>query len=279
MLNQTFCHIPGIGPKSEQKLWDQGYTSWASITDESLGKMSPKRRATIQAYIDESEEMLALDDGYYFGELLPNNQTWRMFPHFAHSAAYLDIETTGLDSDIDYITTIAVCDGKDSYTFVRGENLSEFGDLIADFELLVTYNGKTFDLPFLRKQLRTPLEHAHIDLRYVLASLGETGGLKACEKRLGLDREDLADIDGYFAVLLWRDYERNGNAKALETLLAYNVADVVNLAAIMPMAYNMKLKETPFHETNQIPLVDPPSIPFEADMETIQRLRPQAAYW
>ena len=33
---------------------------------------------------------------------------WRMFPDFSEHAAYLDIETTGLDHTHDTITTIAL---------------------------------------------------------------------------------------------------------------------------------------------------------------------------
>jgi uncharacterized protein YprB with RNaseH-like and TPR domain len=196
-----------------------------------------------------------------------------MFPDFENWVAYLDIETTGLSGDSDYITTIALYDGLNIYHYVRGDNLEDFADRIASYKLIVTFNGKTFDVPFLRKHLGLPMPHAHIDLRYVLASLGQTGGLKACEKRLGLDREDLADVDGFFAVLLWRDYMQNGNRKSLDTLLAYNIADVVNLAVIMPMAYNMKIQDTPFSGSHKLPLVAAPDIPFQADRETINRIK------
>jgi uncharacterized protein YprB with RNaseH-like and TPR domain len=50
------------------------------------------------------------------------------------------------------------------------------------------YNGKTFDVPFIEKYFGIRMNHAHIDLRYVLKSLGYAGGLKRCEKALGLDR-------------------------------------------------------------------------------------------
>jgi uncharacterized protein YprB with RNaseH-like and TPR domain len=50
-------------------------------------------------------------------------------------------------------------------------------------------------------------------------SLGFKGGLKGCERQLGLDRGDLKDIDGFFAVLLWGEYQRTGDQKALDTLL------------------------------------------------------------
>lgn len=45
------------------------------------------------------------------------------------------------------------------------------------------------------------MPHAHIDLRYVLASLGYRGGLKGCERQLGLDRQELQDVDGFFSLI------------------------------------------------------------------------------
>jgi len=120
------------------------------------------------------------------------------------------------------------------------------------------------------------MHHVHIDLRYLLKSLGYAGGLKGCERQLGLDRKELSGMDGYFAVLLWDDFIRQGNAKALETLLAYNVQDTVNLEILMVMAYNMKLQDTPFATTYQLPLPEPPEIPFRADLRTVERIKSQA---
>ena len=119
------------------------------------------------------------------------------------------------------------------------------------------------------------MNHAHIDLRYLLRTLGYAGGLKACEKQLGLDREELSGVDGYCAVLLWNDFIRQRNVKALETLLAYNVQDVVNLETLMVIAYNMKLKNTPFAETHELHLPESPQIPFHSDPNTIERIRTQ----
>ena len=117
------------------------------------------------------------------------------------------------------------------------------------------------------------LDQAHVDLRYVLRSLGLSGGLKGCERQLGIARGDLEDVDGYFAVLLWDDYRRKRNPRALETLLAYNIQDVVNLEALLVTAYNLKIRPTPFAERNRLPTPVAPELPFRADRETIARLR------
>jgi hypothetical protein len=117
------------------------------------------------------------------------------------------------------------------------------------------------------------LTQAHIDLRYILASLGYGGGLKSCEQQLEIARPDLEDVDGYFAIFLWDDFQRNKNQKALETLLTYNMHDTVNLEKLMVLSYNLKLKDTPFLHTHQIPIPHQPDIPFQADRKTIDRIK------
>jgi uncharacterized protein len=139
--------------------------------------------------------------------------------------------------------------------------------------VVVTYNGKCFDLPFIRNTLRVRMDHVHIDLRYLLASLGYRGGLKGCERQLGIGREELDGVDGFFAVLLWDEYRKNRNRKALETLLAYNILDVVNLEALMFRSYNLKLAQTPFAESHRMLLPIPPQGPFVPDRAIIEAIR------
>ena len=273
MLKNTFCHIPGIGPKTERDLWSAGLLEWPGAGDSCPVPLSPRRAELVLSHSAESAERLASADCVYFYDRLASAEHWRMFAEFRESTAYVDIETTGLGAPGDYITTIVLYDGREIRHYVHGRNLEDFPDDVARYRLLVTYNGKTFDVPFIRNYFRVQIDQAHIDLRYVLASLGYRGGLKASERRLGLDREDLADVDGFFAVLLWHDYHANGNARALETLLAYNTLDVVNLATLMPMAYNMKLAGTPFTDTHALAVPKPPPLPFRADRDTIARIK------
>ena len=273
MLEHTFCHIPGIGPKFERHLWSSGLHTWHAVHQADPLPAPPRRAEALRRHIPESIAHLADGNPDYFFEHLAARHHWRLFPEFRHSVAYLDIETTGLGGPDDYITAISIYDGTDIHTYVQGENLSDFRDDIARYRLLVTYNGKCFDLPFIRSYFGLPMRQAHIDLRYVLASLGYKGGLKGCERQLGLDRADLADVDGYFAVLLWWDWRHNGNRRALDTLLAYNVLDVVNLESLMVTAYNLKIAGTPFAEARRLPAPAPPELPFEPDLDTIARIR------
>ena len=55
------------------------------------------------------------------------------------------------------------------------KNLDDFIIDIFDYNILITYNGKNFDIPFIQNFFNIQLNHAQIDLRYVLASLGFKG--------------------------------------------------------------------------------------------------------
>jgi len=273
LLKNTFCHIPGIGERSERNLWSRGIQCWEDVLREGSIGLSTQGHESLKRDIRESMAHLEDNNPHYFTESLPSRDHWRLLPHFPHLTAYLDIETTGLGWPGDYITTIALYDGESITTYVRGRNLDDFRADMSKYKVIVTYNGKCFDVPFIEKHLKIKMDQAHIDLRYVLKSLGHTGGLKHIEKALGLAREELEDIDGFFAVLLWEGFQAKKDERALETLLAYNVVDTVNLQTLMFRAYNMKLKETPFLQTHQLAIPELPQNPFTPNMETIHRIR------
>jgi uncharacterized protein YprB with RNaseH-like and TPR domain len=273
MLKNTFCHIPGIGVRSENRLWKLGLHSWDNVLDNGFPVLPPSSRSSLSAFVRESIEELDEGNAVFFGKRLPSGEHWRLFSEFRHSVAYFDIETTGLRPDLSTITTIALYDGDRVRYYVHGRNLDDFVDDIMSYKLLVTYNGKCFDVPFIENYFDIKVNAAHIDLRYVLRSLGYTGGLKGCEKQLGIDRGDLDGVDGYFAVLLWNDFVATGKESALETLLAYNIEDVINLETLMVMAYNFKLKCTPFVTTHQFDLPESPTLPFTPDREIIRKIR------
>ncbi len=148
MLQNTFSHIPGIGTKSEQKLWDIGIMAWENLNDPDITALSQKRRTNLKKHVDKSTEQMKNNHFKYFENLLPAKLHWRFFPEVRKSTVYLDIETTGMEV-YDQITTIALYDGKDIRYYVNGENLNDFPADINDYTTLVTYNGKCFDIPFI----------------------------------------------------------------------------------------------------------------------------------
>ncbi len=275
MLTHTFCHIPGIGCKLEQGLWQAGVTSWERWCNPLPLRLSALTRLEAERVLHSSHQALG-NDPCFFASRLGNSESWRLFSLFRHVTAYLDIETTGLGNDAE-ITTIALYDGHEVFTFVNGRNLEEFVDIVARFQVLVTYNGKGFDIPFLERFFRIKLPQAQIDLRFVLARLGFKGGLKGCERMLGLSRGTLDGVDGLFAVRLWYHYQRTGDERALQTLLAYNVEDTVNLERLMVEAYNRNLLATPFSD-ELLSFPESPPLPFAADLHCIDTIRETLGY-
>jgi len=272
MLFQTFVHIPGIGVATEQRLWEAGVHHWDDFAAPWPAGFSGRRGEMVRRLLADTRARHA-EGVRSVARLMRATHHWRLFPHFRESVAYLDIETTGRGPGPEVITAITLYDGVAIQTFVRGANLDDFVEAVRRYEVLVTYNGRCFDAPVIERAFGIRLDQVHIDLRFLLQELGITGGLKGCEKKLGLDRGDLDGVDGWFAVLLWREYERTGNRAALETLLAYNIVDTVNLETLMVHAYNRKVAQTPFGAHLTLPLPIPPVNPFAADPALVAELR------
>ena len=166
---------------------------------------------------------------------------WRLYSDFSDQALLLDIETTGLDSDHHDVTVIGALGRGKLALFIKGINLDRFPAYVAQFPLLVTFNGSQFDVPFLRAHFpEARLGRAHIDLRFVLRSLGYRGGLKAIERNLGIARDAaIQGVDGFEAVGLWHRYRR-GDRASLVKLALYNLTGVVNMVELVQIAVRLK---------------------------------------
>jgi hypothetical protein len=274
MLTRTFRHIPGIGPQTEARLWARGVASWDDLTADPA-VVPASKRAMLVDLLERSRVALAADDAGFFGDRLKPADQWRLFANFPESIAYVDIETTGARPGEDAVTTIALYDGRNVRTYIQGENLLEFCDDIEDYKVLCTFNGRCFDAPVLERCLGARLPAAHIDLRCVMGGLGYKGGLKKVEKVFGVDRAELDGVDGYFAVVLWNEWERTGNRAALETLAAYNVLDVLGLEVLLREAFNLYLEDTPFYAELACPGPHPvpPANPHVADIGLVEELK------
>ncbi len=238
MLRQTFLHVPGVGYRTEERLWRAGVGTWEDVGTEKARRLSPHLRGSLEEEIARSEDALRRGRYRYFAERLPLREHWRTWPEFRRRVGFLDIETTGLDIGRDALTVVGLYDGTRRRSFVRGANLEDLPQALEACQLLVTFNGSRFDVPFLRRAFpRMRLDQLHLDLMNPLHRLGYWGGLKRIERRLGIERSDeTAGMGGFDAVRLWHDYEA-GNDDALDTLVAYNLEDVVNLEPLAEFAY------------------------------------------
>jgi uncharacterized protein len=243
MLDSTYIHCPGIGAVTERKLWGSGARTWNEYLSASSLSISSKHRAALDPLVLESVERLAARDFAWFARMLPQREHWRAVPFIGDRIAYLDIETRG-GMEPSSLTVVGTFDGTEFRQFVRGRNLEEFPESLEGTEMLVTFFGTGFDLPFLRRAYGLEFPQLHVDLCFLLKRLGYRGGLKAIEDRLGIERsEETQGLSGWDAVRLWNLW-RAGNAKALEVLLAYNREDVLNMQTLLEWAYPRMLRQT-----------------------------------
>jgi hypothetical protein len=249
MLEHTFIHLPDFGPRRERRLWESGIETWYDFLERFAHSQHHK---SLCRKIASSVYALKLGDSDFFAHSLQSGETWRSFPHFK-KIAYLDIETTGLAPETDYVTVIGIFDGSRAYSYVHGDNLHQFLKDITRYDAVVTFNGSLFDIPFLKKSFaNAKIPKLHIDLRFVLQSLGVRGGLKKIEERFGYEREDdLKGMTGYDAVKLWQAYLRRKDRDALDKLVRYNSADIGNLKKLMEWSYREKRMRTGFDEIKE----------------------------
>ncbi len=80
MLEQTFCHIPGIGTKTEQGLWTAGIRSWREV--EGHPALPPRRAALLARHAGESLARLEEGDMRFFAE------RWHSEPALAPFSAF-----------------------------------------------------------------------------------------------------------------------------------------------------------------------------------------------
>ena len=228
-VDQSFIGAEGVGETIERRLWDAGVTHWDEFDPDVVG---PTRAERIEAFIERGRRALDVDDVVFFAHALPDTEAWRCYESFRDRATFFDIETTGLDHDRAVVTTVTVHRDGDTRTLVRGDDLTAetVRRTVGEADLLVSFNGKRFDVPFLEGCFDVDCGGPHLDLVYACRRAGLTGGLSAVERALDLER-DRPDISGRDAVRLWREHER-GVDGALDTLVAYNREDTVNMVPV-----------------------------------------------
>ena len=238
MLANTFIHLPGVGEITERRLWDEGVHTWDDFL--AARDLPPRARSrSLRTAVERCAQRLRDGDSAHFARAIPPKHAWRMYADFRGNAAFLDIETTGLSPAYSVITLVGMLDRDGYHAFTRGDNLSDLREAVERYDMIVTYNGASFDLPFIESHFGTMFAHTpHLDLRFALNRMGLSGGLKAIERRLNVARPSaLSSLSGYDAVRMWRMWER-GDKGALDTLIRYNAEDVFSLPKLAETAYN-----------------------------------------
>ena len=242
MIQSTFVLLKGVGEETERRFWHHGVRDWQKfLARRSIPGLSPERKSLYDAVLGSAVEHLRAGDSRYFSKHLKPRDHWRLFEAFRSRAVFLDIETTGGSPPHGAVTVVGLYGNGRMTSLVRGYSLSEdrLNSELSHYDLLVTFFGSRFDLPYLRATFPgLVLDHPHLDLCFAAHRLGLDGGLKRIEARIGVQRaEDLRGVDGWEAVRLWNAWS-DGEVAALDRLLRYNEADTRNLEPLAELVYH-----------------------------------------
>ena len=259
MLTASFIFAKGLTEDLERALWSKGIISWdilRQFPEEAAAVLGQSRAQKLVEQVAEAQGALARGDMAWFRAAWPERERWRLWQGFAlpERIAFVDIETTGLTPGYDQITVIGLADGLRSVAFVAGrpqpgdEPLEKFREAIKPYRLLVTYNGTSFDLPFIEKSFRESnfrFDQPHIDVMLPARAIGLQGGLKDMEKQVGITRPaDIKDVRGAEAIQLWGQWKNTGDLAAYKKLTTYCKADCVNLKDFTEVVYQRKWEKT-----------------------------------
>lgn len=214
------------------------------------------------------------------GDLKSALEQWKHFngehplaPHESNKLLFFDTETTGLKGAGTLIFLLGFIEQRENnftltqYVLPGPDHEAAFlyaSNLWKEEKTLITYNGKSFDLPQVetrwtmnRQLLPQLLTHHQIDLlhgaRRVWKTEYDTFKLTAIEeKELHFFRE--GDIPGHLAPIIYQDAVKSGRIDALMKVLLHNEWDILSLVALYIRTTDLLLKnknpETAISHTN-----------------------------
>jgi uncharacterized protein YprB with RNaseH-like and TPR domain len=162
---------------------------------------------------------------------------------------FLDLETTGLScSPLFLIGTMCWEDGDLVVRQYLARDYSEERAAIARFaraftgrKMLVTFNGKSFDMPYLRMRaastrVELPAEPPHFDLLHVCRRVWKDSlpncKLQTLETHI-CRRPRYGDIPGERIPEAYHAFVRTGDARRMVQILHHNMLDLVTMADLM----------------------------------------------
>jgi len=237
VIQNSFIFLERVKRGIEDNLWKQGINSWDSFLSKNTIKgISTIRKKYYDRKILEARKQLYNFNSTYFKKILPQSEYYRLYDFFKEDCVFLDIETTGLNSRNNDITVIGLFDGINTKTMIKNINL-DYKKLkieLQKYKLMVTFNGSSFDVPFINKIYPGLLpDIPNFDVKSVTNRLDLKGGLKEIERKLGITRGKIVEkFYGGDALTLWKMYSATGDDYYLKLLVEYNEEDIINLKTV-----------------------------------------------
>lgn len=170
---------------------------------------------------------------------------------------FFDLETAGFwNTYIFLFGCVIIQDRKADFVqgFARDYSqehslLSYLRELITDSDLVITFNGKSFDVPVFQKRcdyfkIRRVDDINHLDLLQLARSKINKGTLPdrrliTLERTL-LNKFRTGDIPSYIIPEVYHNYVKTQNAGDIIRVIKHNIYDVITLLELVPTLYKIK---------------------------------------
>ena len=251
-MNCNLKLLPKIGLKTEENLKNKGYTTIESLTDHDrygdsaskfLENLDDMSFCEIIDLLDENRYSRKCRDNIIKSISLTDKENFK----------FMDIETKGLSNVPIILIGVAEIKGNSivaSQYFLR--DYAEEANIIDAYlshldedSVHVTFNGKTFDVPFIKNRCRynridADLDLPHLDLMYFAKNLwGEklpNCQLQTIEKELfGIKR--IGDVPGQYIPGYYDTYLEKKNIGPVVPIIEHNAQDIISLASFLEKMY------------------------------------------
>ena len=170
MIRGSFIFLERIDSAKERNIWKQGISDWNDFLKvKDVKGIAKEKKEYYNRKIKEAQEALRSDDVGYFRGKLPAREMWRLYEYFKEECGFLDIEVDSYGK----IIVVGISNYYETEQFVKRVNLEKmFLDKeLIKYKLVITFNGNSFDLPKLKKQLGIKIMAPHIDLKPLCVKL------------------------------------------------------------------------------------------------------------
>lgn len=251
-MNHNLKLLPKIGIKTEENLKKQGYDTIESLLNHDSHKDNAKN------FLENMEDMSFMEiidllNQNRYGKSCRDNLIKCVSIPESENFKFMDIETLGLSNVPIILIGVAEIKGNNiisSQYFLRDLDeeiaiLKGYFSHLDEDSVHVTFNGKTFDVPYIKNRLRyhridVDFDLAHLDLMYFAKYLWRDElpncQLQTIEKyKFGLERVD--DVPGQYIPGYYNTYLSEKNIGPMIPIIEHNRQDIVSLADFLMKMY------------------------------------------
>ena len=251
-MNNNLKLLPKIGIKTEENLKNKGYSTIESLKNhDKYGDAASK----FMKNLDEMTycQVIELLDNNKYSKKCRDNVLKSISLTDSENFKFMDIETKGLSNVPIILIGVAEIKGNNivaSQYFLR--NYTEEANIIDAYlshldedSVHVTFNGKTFDVPFIKNRciynrIDANLDRVHLDLMYFAKSLwGEklpNCQLQTIEQEMfGIKR--VGDVPGQYIPGYYDTYLDKNNIGPVVPIIEHNAQDIISLASFLEKMY------------------------------------------